>query len=462
MSSYKGFVSNELQINWERDAQPYRQRQLVPSLVKSVIKDRIAEEGLSDQDEYLLNHVVGCLFNPDAANKVTPTKVVGESIAVPFEYRRKAFPNADIQYLEGVAILSCDYKKAEGKCFYFRLIDPRIQEAMALVTESKDFSLSSVLESKRSRYSVDNTDTNIITEAKKGIAFGLMNEDAVRNYLTKERSDLIFLDEYMTGSKRDLRFRGDMRYLCGILERIKDSRYEQRYSTQTVGGRILALSGDQMLSREVKALAFGLPGVKNYDVVKAHLAALLALTPEPTDFLFNLVTNSDEVVSQLVWLLGVEKAQIKTAQLALAYGAADRMREGLAVFDALGRDRAIMREFILCHQGLIKSRNAYVRFLMTDRKTKEGRYTNAVGLELPKELRDKPKTVLSHMLTGVEGKFILPLCSAKMQRSYGYQALSNQFDGLASLGDIPKEAVDKAKEGLPNPDLFKLVEKPFC
>ncbi|BAZ19114.1 hypothetical protein NIES4071_109990 (plasmid) [Calothrix sp. NIES-4071] len=48
-----------------------------------------------------------------------------------------------------------------------------------------------------------------------------------------------------------------------------------------------------------------------------------------------------------------------------------------------------------------------------------------------------------------------------MQTKYNYEVTSNQHDGLVTIGEVPKEAVQEAKEHF-SIAYFDLVEKEIC
>jgi hypothetical protein len=57
---------------------------------------------------------------------------------------------------------------------------------------------------------------------------------------------------------------------------------------------------------------------------------------------------------------------------------------------------------------------------------------------------DKKRRLAAFVLQGFEAGFIHHL--TLLSREYDYEVLSNQHDGLITLGEIPQAAVEKAKE----------------
>ena len=101
----------------------------------------------------------------------------------------------------------------------------------------------------------------------------------------------------------------------------------------------------------------------------------------------------------------------------------------------------------------------------TDENATDGRggrfVTNAVGArrdvsELSKG--ELPRKVAAHVLQGLESFYVHTL--ATLGDRYGFRVVSNEHDGLVTLGTVPEAAIQEARQACAMP-YVELVEKPF-
>lgn len=118
--------------------------------------------------------------------------------------------------------------------------------------------------------------------------------------------------------------------------------------------------------------------------------------------------------------------------------------------------------------GLTEALNAWHRYLVGPYYEEHamhgrgGRYVrNAVGVTLKVSGLDQPKLkrkLAAHLLQGLEAEFVCHL--TLLGEAYGFVPMSNQYDGLVTEGEIPKEAVEEAK-GQSQLRYAELALKPF-
>lgn len=88
-------------------------------------------------------------------------------------------------------------------------------------------------------------------------------------------------------------------------------------------------------------------------------------------------------------------------------------------------------------------------------------YQDDEGNYYKDKLSTLKRRITAFFLQGTEAAFIHTLSTKEMQTKYNYEVTSNQHDGLVTIGEVPKEAVQEAKEHF-SIAYFDLVEKEIC
>lgn len=88
-------------------------------------------------------------------------------------------------------------------------------------------------------------------------------------------------------------------------------------------------------------------------------------------------------------------------------------------------------------------------------------YKNSKGEYIKKRRRDLYRKLTAFFLQGIEAAFIHYLSKEEIQTKYNYEVISNQHDGVITIGVIPDAAVKEAKEVLSLPYAY-LEIKPIC
>ena len=260
--------------------------------------------------------------------------------------------------------------------------------------------------------------------------------------------------------------------------------------------------GLQSCPNRIKAAAFsGLPGFHNYDLVASQANGLLTLVDEHNerqedgktiDAMWLRQYVADKQAKELIAAkVGIRTDVWKACFYMTIMGGAVSANPHYDMGNLLGKElaadelevvfprlqqalqpvRVIVNALAQAYQDLI--RNGYGSigrgFLVWNNH--RGVYVrNAAQMSIQARLRDgrKPWTkkhrpfamanLMAHLLQGLEAEFIAHV--TLLSRDYGVKILSNQHDGLITLGEIPEEAIARARtasvlrNGL-------LVEKPL-
>jgi hypothetical protein len=287
--------------------------------------------------------------------------------------------------------------------------------------------------------------SDIAREANKAIPVGLMNLTEVTRYFDRkiglESSDLdcLMTDlDYVMGCWHD---REDWDEATGILT------YRQHFHTAVIGGRVYAKSGDALVNRELKKHWFNIPKAENYDIKAAHVASFNQLYP--TDFGDNWVKD-DGFRGSIAKQVGVSVATVKIAVLSLTYGGKLRTTSYknknwedvlCTIFQAfvneVGHDGALlaMEKFKI----LTSEYQAALKLWHGEIKSNPKKWQrNVIGMVTSET---KPETLASHYLQGKEQQAIRWISNCQNQRIGGYKVISNQYDGVVTLGNIPSQVL---------------------
>jgi hypothetical protein len=197
--------------------------------------------------------------------------------------------------------------------------------------------------------------------------------------------------------------------------------YKQTYHTTEIGGRVYSSSGDQLVCRELKSHWFDLPNCFNYDIKGCHISSFNQI--HPTEFGAN-------------WM--------KRAVLALTYGAQPTAHSKCEIYKIfLGHfgDRGLAKAGLIRFSKVTAEyRGALKCWFDSIKKNPREYQTNAIRL---KTESTQASSLASHYLQGLEQQAITWLSSQFNQIRYRYQVISNQFDGLVTIGEIPEEILAK-------------------
>ena len=226
--------------------------------------------------------------------------------------------------------------------------------------------------------------------------------------------------------------------------------YKQHYHTTEIGGRVYGKSGDQFVNRELKTHWFNMLDTFNYDIKGAHIALVNQLYP--TFFGTNWVNNLDDFRNKLAAKVGIPLKLMKQSVLALTYGAlltAHHKCEIYQLFLAHFGDESLAKAGLDRFRANTSEYAEALKCWFKDiRKNPEKYQTNAIGL---KTTITDPKSLASHYLQGLEQEAIRWISSQFNQNRYRYKVISNQFDGLVTVGKIPDSILTNFQ------DKFKLT-----
>jgi hypothetical protein len=213
--------------------------------------------------------------------------------------------------------------------------------------------------------------------------------------------------------------------------------YKQSFYTSLIGGRTYSQSRDQLISRELKAAWFDIPNVYNYDIVGCHLSIFNAINP--TLFVDSWLNNC-QFKQQLADEIGITKDILKQSVLAILYGAPLTANIKCKVFELFLNYFLIFdtaREKLELFKDRIKELKSAVNEWHKSIKDNPKLYQkNKLGLKITDTC---PKTLASHFLIGIEQEAINWVSSLANQKKYGYRVISDQFDGIATIGEIPDD-----------------------
>jgi hypothetical protein len=243
-------------------------------------------------------------------------------------------------------------------------------------------------------------------------------------------------------------------------------RYQQDYSPKSTG-RIFESYGFQSLSKGAKRAAMiDIGDVYNYDIRSSQIAALCQEAEKVginTSVLRDYMedpnakiryaekcgfTAPDGKVHSTVW---------KKCLMSLVFGSSMAKYYGtpyeiIREFDAMNVLNLFKQfeEVAAPFQRLIKSWNRKLdKYVSTRAKNhKHGRFfTNSAGMKInldKDEIASSKKKLSAFILQGLESGFIHHLTT--MADQYGYRVLSNEHDGLVTIGEIPEKAIQIAKD----------------
>lgn len=305
------------------------------------------------------------------------------------------------------------------------------------------------------------------------------------------------------------RFKVDERcYLTLLATNFKklDNQFMEYYPSYTMqmSGRISEEGGGiQSCTRVMRELAFsGVKDIKNYDLQSSQVWSLIQFFETAglnTEWLQDYLNVNKQVFADMV---GISIKTWKDCFLALIMGCAllsekelksiDQFEKvDLAILNYLKQElvedtlvleahlkfnvvvKPLKREIDKWHTWLV---NLHIHTCMTYSKGKEY-VTNKAGVKFPlweyrKPIKDKKKEepswvnlnelkrkLAAFFLQGNEATFIHYLTTLSVK--YNFEVVGNAHDGLITIGAIPSDAVDEAKQ-LSGLKYAFLIEKPFA
>lgn len=235
--------------------------------------------------------------------------------------------------------------------------------------------------------------------------------------------------------------------------------YTPSYGPQS-SGRIAEVGGGlQSCTKAMKQAAFtGIEGIHNYDLRSAHgyvlLQELKLAGIDGTWVEDHLGPGVFEVHAEQ---LGFTKGLYKKCFFATVNGASHHrsdddagaiQEELLEHFKDKNMTRQKFGEVVAQLKPLKKIVDEWRQWLLSPAcphrwKTQRKEYIlNAAGQELPTSHEELEQKINAHILQGQESSFIHHLTI--LSKKYGFTAISNQHDGIVTLGKVSDEAIVEA------------------
>jgi hypothetical protein len=243
--------------------------------------------------------------------------------------------------------------------------------------------------------------------------------------------------------------------------------YKPRYTMQ-VTGRIGAPM--QSCSRAMKQAAYSsIKGIYNYDITSSQMALCRSefeLYRIPCPWLQTYM-NDPNKRAEYAGYIGISIAVWKECLYAIlmtGHIPTNTAWKDSPVVEALENEITDPVELSTALGRLQEVLNPLVKSLQQWRKIielqaqHEGGVSNMFGIKRPSHQFDKTSGMVAHLLQGMEAYFIHLLTVLSYQ--YGFEPISNEHDGLITIGPIPDEAIQEARN-LTGLHCLELREKPF-
>jgi hypothetical protein len=232
-------------------------------------------------------------------------------------------------------------------------------------------------------------------------------------------------------------------------------------------GRICELGGVQNLSKLVKKAAYsGFEDVFNYDIRSSQITALyqeslkIGIEASILKDYVNNPTAKENYARQigLIWPDGtINTGAWKKCLMSLVFGASTQKYYGTPYKELKKHDGNqvdnLFENFLSVASPFIVTINQWYEKLpdyieLSSYNTKHGKYfRNSCGLKInldtDENAKDK-KFMSAFILQGLESAFIHHL--TVMCEDNGYHVLSNEHDGLITEGEIPEDAIIRARK----------------
>lgn len=323
----------------------------------------------------------------------------------------------------------------------------------------------------------------------------IINDKAVKEYFEDKQLELIFSGGFKEEMKlrnddfcyKSLRKTGIKLLPNGLLE------YYPSYKTQ-MSGRISEEGGGlQSCSREMKEAAFkGLDDVRNYDLKSSQVWGLIQWFERAninTDWLTEYLHSDKQTYADKV---GISKDRWKECFMALVFAAQLSKKVSkkeldapeTAILKALSEEAEGNQQLALEYytkfyevvSPLKKGIDEWQNWLLSDYLRENSVYGKGIQYAINKtgtsfclgnyqnskgdwvKVNELKRKISAFYLQGSEAAFIHHL--TWVSGYYGYEVISNQHDGVVTIGAIPKEAIEKARINSGLKYAF-LEEKPF-
>jgi len=409
------------------------------------------------------------------------------------------------------------HDRARGRCAEYRVSDAIMTEYNRLIRRHVEGVLVNLFTSKpttrkhRSKVTDDNNNAlpDLVKTAIRAIDVGYCNEPAVLDHLAALKSD--YQDARAVREQLDLDEKsGTDAYEAALAkERVALNRYTHdlacyetmkkqktrqispsvfEYQTayrMQMSGRLAQIGGGaQSASRQMKeAIYTGIDDLHNYDIKSSQVYVLIeqltrarieagwlrtyASTPDAKHVYAAKAGISVDSWKSILYALFMGATLPKN--ITSSDGVVRNTLEAEAGQDRLeaaySRLRGILEPL---YRDALKLWRTYLLDSWLELKAYRGhagrRYVkNAVGVRFcvddvanPYELKKK---LAAFLLQGREAAFIHTLTGYADE--YGFQVISNEHDGLVTIGSIPTEAINRAKR-VQDMDYVRFVEKSFC
>lgn len=183
-----------------------------------------------------------------------------------------------------------------------------------------------------------------------------------------------------------------------------------------------------------------LHGLYDYDVENCHYAIFSQLAGRfgfECEAVNRYLTRKHEIRQQLAYEVGISIKQVKMCLLALMFGARVDVREGSAITDEIGAQKA---HSLFNHDLFIAIRFdiAKGRSLILDKwKKSRGTLTNDMGKRI--KLTEPPEKRLAHIIQGVEAKALKAAISI-----YPDDIVLLMHDGFVSKRSLDVQLIERA------------------
>ncbi|MBD2101770.1 hypothetical protein [Leptolyngbya sp. FACHB-261] len=424
-------------------------------------------------------------------------------VPISFKLIRKTWKGkADWKKLESLNLIRVKpYDMRRGLSYEFKVPDALIEKFLSsFSTKTQDHVDSPMVNlftghlmkckpKSRLTDSTGHPEAELIASAIKTVKKCFFNALAVEKHLQKLKAERdLFEKDSPQWTRACARYLNDFYCFRAIVSRDlvsidgKIFSYEPTYSSQTTGRISEEGGGLQSCSRAMKEAAFqDINGIRNYDLKNSQANGLIQQFERAgldTVWLKNYVADSNskkKYAAQAGITVNCWKSCLYATMMG-AYLGPGRYRGAVTKYledEADGDLEKAKALHMIClavikpfkiqldkwHQWL---REKYVELHSYCVKRKKY-IKNATGKTLCLTDVGKDKNLLTRkisafILQGAEAAFIHHL--TLLSDEYGFKVLSNQHDGLVTLGTIPEEAVEIAREksGLKRAEI---EEKPF-
>lgn len=460
-------------------------------------------QGLNEKTHHLFSHFF-------VSSLLAGTKTLEETwVPVPWRTVREQLRGASWQELADRGLVSAtDYSIGYGRCREYHVDEEITQQFLALAPktwpEYQTKPKVNLMTGKRSVAKPKNIITDetghpepeLVVKAMQSIETCIVDLVAIENHCKELLQVASKLENAADANTAFRRYKND--YIClNAIYRCNPVlitegpfagffKYRPAYRVQ-MSGRISEIGGGmQSCSRRMKYVGFpAFSGLNNYDLKNSQPTGLIHQFQQAglnTDWLEQYVVADKQQYADFV---GIEVETWKECLCAVMMGAyipnhiiesdgsvsrylkQDELLQGSnldasveTAYAKLRQVTAPLKEQLDCwHEWLLNvyvpkhctysHRNCYL-------KNATGKTLNLTAL--PKQRHIVKSVVAAFLLQGQEAGFIHNL--TLQAKDYGFEVLSNQHDGLVTLGTIPQSAVRACRPLTETCDVV-MVQKPF-